>query len=217
MFIHVYFALKLVIKRKGWSCCRQNWGVGIQRSVKTTFRLSQHCRLKWPISDFLITVWTAQIRFVQITFICGPKSDTYPMFCNTTSVWTAMSHFMRFLRHWNATDVTTELSVSPAPLSYCCSLGQTNRVAHCLNDSCSENLVPSCFCTILDTEGHQMGIKYSMEGFITYLTINTVGNWKRGFIDHNTSVINLILRSRMITCRINTVHVSQRTITLIYI
>ncbi len=29
-----------------------------------------------------------------------------------------------------------------------------------------------------------MGIKYSMEGFITYLKINTVGNWKRGFIDH---------------------------------
>ncbi len=32
-----------------------------------------------------------------------------------------------------------------------------------------------------------MGIKYSMEGFITYLTINTEGNWKRGFIDHNAS------------------------------
>ncbi len=44
-----------------------------------------------------------------------------------------------------------------------------------------------------------MGIKYSMEGFITYLNINTVGNSKRGFIDHNASWINLILRS---TCRI---------------
>ncbi len=27
---------------------------------------------------------------------------------------------------------TIELSLSPAPLSYCCSLGQTNGVAHCL-------------------------------------------------------------------------------------
>ncbi len=32
-----------------------------------------------------------------------------------------------------------------------------------------------------------MGIKYSMEGFIKYLKINTVGNWKRGFTDHNAS------------------------------
>ncbi len=29
-------------------------------------RLSSHCRLKWPKSDFLMTVWTAQIRFFQI-------------------------------------------------------------------------------------------------------------------------------------------------------
>ncbi len=40
-----------------------------------------------------------------------------------------------------------------------------------------------------------MGIKYSMEGFITYLTINTVSNWKRGFIDHDASGTSLILRS----------------------
>ncbi len=32
-----------------------------------------------------------------------------------------------------------------------------------------ENHVPLCFCTILDTEGHQMGIKYSMEGFTKYI------------------------------------------------
>ncbi len=51
-----------------------------------------------------------------------------------------------------------------------------------------ENLVPWCFCTILDTEGHQMGIKYSMEGFTKYLKINTVGNSKREFTDHNESV-----------------------------
>ncbi len=40
-----------------------------------------------------------------------------------------------------------------------------------------------------------MGIKYSMEGFIKYLKINTVGNTKRGFIDLNASRENLILRS----------------------
>ncbi len=46
----------------------------------------------------------------------------------------------------------------------------------------------------LDTEGHQMGIKYSMEGFINYLKINTVGNLKRGFTNHNASGRSLILR-----------------------
>ncbi len=40
-----------------------------------------------------------------------------------------------------------------------------------------------------------MGIKYSMEGFIKYLKINTVGNSKRGFTDHNASGRSLILRS----------------------
>ncbi len=43
------------------------------QSQSKSFRLSSHCRLKWPksdffaqmwpISDFLMTVWTAQIRF----------------------------------------------------------------------------------------------------------------------------------------------------------
>ncbi len=32
-----------------------------------------------------------------------------------------------------------------------------------------------------------MGIKYYMEGFIKYLIINTVGNLKQGFTDHNAS------------------------------
>ncbi len=64
----------------------------------------------WQISDFIMEVWTAQIHFcffyqAQATFICGPKSDTYTLFCNATSVWMAMSHFMWFLHHWNATDV----------------------------------------------------------------------------------------------------------------
>ncbi len=81
-----------------------------------------------------------------------------------------------------------ELSVSPAPLSYCCSLGQTNELLTVLQwQLLCENLVPPCFCTILDTEGHQMGIKYSMEGFIKYLIINMVGILKRGFIDLNAS------------------------------
>ncbi len=33
----------------------------------------------------------------------------------------------------------------------------------------------------LDTEGHQMGIKYSMGGFVKHLILNMVGNSKRGF------------------------------------
>ncbi len=40
-----------------------------------------------------------------------------------------------------------------------------------------------------------MGIKYSMEGFIKYLTINTVGKSKQEFTDHNASRKRLILRS----------------------
>ncbi len=62
-----------------------------------------------------------------------------------------------------------------------------------------------------------MGIKYSMEGFIKYFNINTVGSSKRGFTDHNASGRSLILRPRMTTCSINTVHVSQGTIRLMYI
>ncbi len=62
---------------------------------------------------------------------------------------------------------------------------------------------------------------YSMEGFIQYLKINTVGNTKQGFTDHNASRKSLILRlssrSRMTICRINTDHVSQGTIKLMYI
>ncbi len=40
-----------------------------------------------------------------------------------------------------------------------------------------------------------MGIKYSMEGFIKYLKINTVGHAKRGLTAHNASGRSLILRS----------------------
>ncbi len=39
-----------------------------------------------------------------------------------------------------------------------------------------------------------MGIKYSMEGFVKYLIINTMGNSKRGFTDHNASRRGLKLR-----------------------
>ncbi len=38
-----------------------------------------------------------------------------------------------------------------------------------------------CPTMFLDTEGHQMGIKYSMEGFVKHLILNMVGNSKRGF------------------------------------
>ncbi len=40
-----------------------------------------------------------------------------------------------------------------------------------------------------------MGIVYSMEGFIKYFKINTVGNSNKGFIDHYASGRSLILRS----------------------
>ncbi len=62
-----------------------------------------------------------------------------------------------------------------------------------------------------------MEIKYFMEGFIKYKKIYMVGNSKRGFTDHNASGRSLILQSRMTTCKINTVYVSQCTIKLMYI
>ncbi len=65
-----------------------------------------------------------------------------------------------------------------------------------------------------------MRIKYSMEGFIKYKKIDRVGNLKPRFTDLNASRRSLILRSsrsRMTTCRINTVHVSQIMIKLIHL
>ncbi len=50
-----------------------------------------------------------------------------------------------------------------------------------------------------------MGIKYSMEGFINYLKINTVGNSKREFTDHNASGRSLILRA-VITIAYDNMH-----------
>ncbi len=56
-----------------------------------------------------------------------------------------------------------------------------------------------------------MGMKNSMEEFIRFLIINTVGNSKREFTDLNACGKSLILQSRM------TLHVSQGTIKLMYI
>ncbi len=53
-----------------------------------------------------------------------------------------------------------------------------------------------------------------MEGFIKYFKINTVGNSKRGFTEHNAGGKSLIFWSRMVKCSINTVHVLQSTIKL---
>lgn len=39
---------------------------------------------------------------IQATSVSSPRSDPYHMSCNENSVWTAMSHFIWFLRHWNA-------------------------------------------------------------------------------------------------------------------
>ncbi len=89
-----------------------------------------------------------------------------------------------------------DLSVSPAPLvTVAPSDKQTELLTVLQWQLQCENLVPRCFCTILDTEGHQMGIKYSMEGFIKYLKINKVGNSNRGFTDHNANGRSLKLRS----------------------
>ncbi len=66
-----------------------------------------------------------------------------------------------------------------------------------------------------------MGIKYSMEGFIKYLKINTVGKSSEGLQitmqAGEVSYYSQSSRSRMTTRRINTVHVSQGTIKLMYI
>ncbi len=61
---------------------------------------------------------------------------------------------------------------------------------------------------------NQMGIKYSMEGFIKYLMINTVGNSKRRFTDHKGETHIMIADDNM---QINTVHVPQGMIQLMYI
>ncbi len=107
------------------------------------------------------------------------------------------------------------IGTPPPPPSYCCSLVQTNWVAHCLTMTAAVwKPCSTMFCTILDTEGNQMGIKYSIEGFIKYLIINTVGNSKRGLTDLDASERSLE-KSRMTTCRINPV--PQSTVKLMYI
>lgn len=40
------------------------------------------------------------------TFVCGLRSDMYPIFCNATLAWTVRSHFSRLLCHSKATDLT---------------------------------------------------------------------------------------------------------------
>ncbi len=68
--------------------------------------------------------------------------------------------------------LTIDLSVSPAPLVTVAPSDKQKELLTVLQWQLQcENLVPRCFWTILDTEGHQMGIKYSMEGFIKYLFI----------------------------------------------
>ncbi len=56
---------------------------------------------------------------------------------------------------WSAKDwkiILIDLSVSPAPLSYCCSLGQTELLTVLQWQLLCENLVPQSFCTILTQE-----------------------------------------------------------------
>ncbi len=129
---------------------------------------------------------------------------SFMLSCGTTSVSTMQSWFRNGFRHildsWPSTFPHTllvlnpiDLSVSsapppPAPLvTVAPSDKQTELLTVLQWELQCENLVPQCFYTILDTEGHQMVIKYSMEGFIKYKKKNTVGNSKREFTDHNAS------------------------------
>ncbi len=65
---------------------------------------------------------------------------------------------------------TIELSVSPAP--FVTVAPSDKRVAHCL--AMTAAVWKPRHMMFLHNFGHQMGIKYSMEGFIKYLIINTV-------------------------------------------
>ncbi len=77
------------------------------------FRLSSHCRLKWPksdffaqmwpISDFLMTVWTAQIRPRPLSYVFLNRIHIP---CFAMRLQSERPCRMRFLHHWNATDVT---------------------------------------------------------------------------------------------------------------
>ncbi len=118
--------------------------------------------------------------------------------------------------------VQLTLSVSPAPLVTVAPSDKQLELLTVLQWQLQcEKPCPTMFLHNFGHRRPQMGMKYSMEGFIKYLKINTVCNSKWGFTDHNASGRSLILRrssrSRMTTCRINTVHVSQGTIQLMYI
>ncbi len=52
-----------------------------------------------------------------------------------------------------AVSMPIDLSVSPAPLSYCCSLGQTNGVAHCLTMTAA--VWKPCPTIVLHNFGHR--------------------------------------------------------------
>ncbi len=71
--------------------------------------------------------------------------------------------------------LTIDLSVIPAPLSYCCELGQTNGVPHGLS-------MTDVFDKFWSQKDHlssrsiQMGLKYAVEGYIKDFKINLVGN-----------------------------------------
>ncbi len=60
---------------------------------------------------------------------------------------------------------TIDLSVSPAPplVTVAPSDKQMELLTILQWQLQCENLVPQCFCTFLDTEGHQMVIKYPIE------------------------------------------------------
>ncbi len=90
---------------------------------------------QWTVLYYSTTVLLCQL--VELKGIIHPKMKMPPWFTHPSYV------YLTFLFQMKAID----LSVSPAPLIYCCLLRQRNGVANCLTMSVS------CFWQILDTEG----------------------------------------------------------------
>ncbi len=112
---------------------------------------------------------------------------------------------LRFTADVNAID----LSVSPAPLSYCCSLGQTNGIARCL--TMTAEVWKPCSTMFLHNSGHWRPPNVNE---IFHGGIYKIFNSKRGFTDHNACRRS---HDRGWQHAGSTLHVSQGTIKLTYI
>ncbi len=111
--------------------------------------------------------------------------------------WGNSWNIYMLLAHLGGIDERFDLSVSPAPLSYCCSLGQTIRLAYSL--SITTAVWKPCPTMFLHNFGHGRppNVNYIFHGGIykIYIKKKYGGNSKRGFTDHNATGRSLILRS----------------------